>query len=80
MRRGVSGDCGKEVGALEGVQVRVDPRSDGRRSRHISEQRDFAEVVGAIRGLVELDAVDGHVIGEYTERNPEDWSEFGLSP
>ena len=33
----------------------------------------------SIRGLVELDAVDGHVIGEYTERNPEDWSEFGLS-
>ena len=33
----------------------------------------------SIRGLVELDAVDGHVIGEYTERNPEDWSEYGLS-
>ena len=33
----------------------------------------------SIRGLVELDAVDGHVLGEYTERNPEDWSEFGLS-
>jgi uncharacterized membrane protein YphA (DoxX/SURF4 family) len=33
----------------------------------------------SIRGLVELDAVDGHVIGEYTERNPEDWSELGLS-
>lgn len=32
----------------------------------------------SIRGLVELDAVDGHVLGEYTERNPEDWSEFGL--
>jgi hypothetical protein len=32
----------------------------------------------SIRGLVELDAVDGHVIGEYTERNPEDWSELGL--
>ncbi len=31
----------------------------------------------SIRGLVELDAVDGHVIGEYTERNPEDWSELG---
>lgn len=30
------------------------------------------------RGLVELDAVDGSVIGEYTEHNPEDWSEFGL--
>ncbi len=28
------------------------------------------------RGLVELDAVDGHVIGEYTERNPEDWSQL----
>ncbi len=33
----------------------------------------------SIRGLVELDAVDGRVLGEYTERNPEDWSEFGLS-
>jgi hypothetical protein len=31
----------------------------------------------SVRGLVELDAVDGHVLGEYTEANPEDWSEFG---
>jgi hypothetical protein len=31
-----------------------------------------------VRGLVELDAVDGHVLGEYTEANPEDWSQFGL--
>ncbi|HEX2737784.1 MAG TPA: hypothetical protein VHP57_06575 [Acidimicrobiia bacterium] len=31
------------------------------------------------RGLVELDAVDGHVMGEYTEANPEDWSAYGLS-
>ena len=30
----------------------------------------------SLRGLVECDAVDGHVMGEYTERNPEDWSEF----
>jgi len=29
------------------------------------------------RGLVELDAVDGSVLGEYTEANPEDWSQFG---
>src|SRR4051812_50004168 len=28
----------------------------------------------SIRGLVELDAVDARVLGEYTERNPEDWS------
>jgi hypothetical protein len=28
----------------------------------------------SVRGLVELDAVDGHVLGEYTEHNPEDWS------
>jgi hypothetical protein len=27
----------------------------------------------SMRGLVELDAVDGHVLGEYTETNPEDW-------
>ena len=32
----------------------------------------------SIRGLVELDAVDGRVLGEYTEANPEDWSQFGL--
>ncbi len=31
-----------------------------------------------MRGLVELDAVDGHVMGEYTEPNPEDWSAYGL--
>lgn len=30
------------------------------------------------RGLVEVDAVDGSVLGEYTEDNPEDWSEYGL--
>lgn len=30
----------------------------------------------SIRGLVELDAVDGAAIGEYTEQNPEDWSHF----
>jgi hypothetical protein len=28
----------------------------------------------SMRGLVELDAVDGTVLGEYTEQNPEDWS------
>jgi hypothetical protein len=28
----------------------------------------------SIRGLVQLDAVDGSVLGEYTEQNPEDWS------
>lgn len=32
----------------------------------------------SMRGLVELDGVDGRVLGEYTELNPEDWSEFGL--
>jgi hypothetical protein len=31
----------------------------------------------SVRGLVELDAVDGHVIGEYTEQNPEDWTPYG---
>jgi len=30
----------------------------------------------SMRGLVECDAVDGEVLGEYTERNPEDWSQF----
>jgi hypothetical protein len=33
-----------------------------------------------MRGLVELDAIDGHVMGEYTEANPEDWSQYGLDP
>lgn len=31
------------------------------------------------RGLVELDAVDGEILGTYTEDNPEDWSAYGLS-
>lgn len=31
------------------------------------------------RGLVELDGVDGHVLGEYTEPNPEDWSAYGFA-
>jgi hypothetical protein len=35
-----------------------------------------AEDPPTTRGLVELDAVDAHVIGEYTERNPEDWSQY----
>ncbi len=30
----------------------------------------------SVRGLVELDAVDGRVLGEYTENNPEDWSSY----
>ena len=30
------------------------------------------------RGLVEVDAVDGQVLGEYVEENPEDWSQYGL--
>ena len=33
----------------------------------------------SLRGLVELDAVDGRVMGEYTERNPEDWSVYGVT-
>ena len=31
------------------------------------------------RGLVELDAVDGEILGTYTEDNPEDWSAYGFS-
>jgi hypothetical protein len=34
----------------------------------------------SMRGLVELDGVDGTVLGEYTELNPEDWSQYGLAP
>lgn len=37
-----------------------------------------ADAPPSMRGLVELDAVDGHVIGDYTEPNPEDWSKYGL--
>jgi hypothetical protein len=33
----------------------------------------------SMRGLVELDGVDGSVLGEYTECNPEDWSQYGLT-
>ena len=32
----------------------------------------------SLRGLVELDAVDATVIGDYVEENPEDWSQLGL--
>jgi hypothetical protein len=32
------------------------------------------------RGLVELDAVDGEILGTYTEDNPEDWSAYGFGP
>jgi hypothetical protein len=37
-----------------------------------------ADTPPTMRGLVELDAVDGAVMGEYTEPNPEDWSKYGL--
>jgi hypothetical protein len=30
----------------------------------------------SVRGLFELDAVDGRVLGEYTETNPEDWTQY----
>jgi len=33
----------------------------------------------SLRGLVELDAVDGRLLYESSEPNPEDWSEFGLT-
>ena len=35
-----------------------------------------ADTPPSARGLVELDAVDAHVLGQYTEDNPEDWSTF----
>jgi hypothetical protein len=31
------------------------------------------------RGLVELDAVDATVLGDYAEANPEDWSGYGAA-
>lgn len=35
-----------------------------------------ADTPPTMRGLVELDAVDGTILGDYTETNPEDWSTF----
>lgn len=32
-----------------------------------------------LRGLVEVDAVDATILGEYTESNPEDWAQYGLA-
>lgn len=37
-----------------------------------------ADAPPSMRGLVEVDGVDATIIGEYTEPNPEDWSEYGL--
>ena len=31
------------------------------------------------RGLVELDAVDGTVLGSFVQDNPEDWSTYGVA-
>jgi hypothetical protein len=33
----------------------------------------------SLRGIVELDAVDGHVLFSTSEQNPEDWSQFGIT-
>jgi hypothetical protein len=35
-----------------------------------------AEDPPATRGLVLVDAVDGHIVAQFTEVNPEDWSEL----
>ena len=37
-----------------------------------------ADAPPSLRGLVEVDGVDGAILGEYTEPNPEDWSAYGL--
>jgi hypothetical protein len=37
-----------------------------------------ADAPPTMRGLVQVDAVDGTVMGEYTEPNPEDWSKYGV--
>jgi hypothetical protein len=37
-----------------------------------------ADAPPSLRGLVEVDGVDASILGEYTEPNPEDWSEYGL--
>jgi len=38
-----------------------------------------ADTPPSTRGLVELDAVDARVLGDYTEANPEDWSVAGAA-
>lgn len=38
-----------------------------------------ADTPPSFRGIVELDAVDAHVIFADSEQNPEDWSEFGVT-
>jgi len=48
----------------------------GRLSASRNEGR--ADEPPSMRGLVEIDAVAGRVLGEYTEPNPEDWSKYGL--
>src|SRR5439155_10810254 len=52
----------------------------GLRSRPVSRVLLYsADEPPTKRGLVELDAVDGEVLGSYTEDNPEDWSAYGFS-
>jgi hypothetical protein len=52
----------------------------GLRSRPVWQVLLFsADEPPSIRGLVELDAVSGAVLGDYTEHNPEDWSKYGLA-
>lgn len=36
-----------------------------------------AQDLPAQRGLVEVDGVDGRILGQYVEENPEDWSQQG---
>jgi hypothetical protein len=38
-----------------------------------------AEDPPATRGLVLVDAVDGHIVAQFTEENPEDWSALTAS-
>ena len=46
-------DCLQEVVSLQRVQLGIDRRGDRRRSRHVSQQRDLAEVVHPMRALVQ---------------------------
>src|SRR3954471_6012073 len=57
-RGGVSGDRRQEVRALQRVQVRVERSLDGRRSRHVAQERDLAEVVGFVRGRMVPAGID----------------------
>lgn len=50
---------------------------EGLRSRPVWRVLCYsADEPPSMRGLVQIDGVDGHLVGEYLEANPEDWSQY----